>query len=181
MTAATATVTTNVAAPKGRSLWKDASLRLRRDKFAMLCFAIIVIYAVIAILAKFGIVGAQWDQAIMKGYAPPSGESYLHWMGTDIFGRSVLLKVIHGARVAMSVGLVTCLISIPIGVTLGAIGGYFGGWIDDLVVWFYTTLASIPGIMLIVATAFALGKGMFAIYVSLGITSWVGLARVIRG
>jgi peptide/nickel transport system permease protein len=81
----------------------------------------------------------------------------------------------------MSVGLVSSLISIPIGVFFGALAGYFGGWVDDFVVWFYTTLSSIPNIMLLIAIAFVLGKGLTAIYVALGVTAWVGLARVIRG
>jgi peptide/nickel transport system permease protein len=69
----------------------------------------------------------------------------------------------------------------PVGVILGALAGYFGGWVDDLVVWFYTTLSSIPNIMLLVAITFVLGKGLTAIYVALGATAWVSLARVIRG
>jgi peptide/nickel transport system permease protein len=103
------------------------------------------------------------------------------FLGTDIFGRSVFFKVLQGTRIAMSVGLVSSLISIPIGVFFGAMAGYFGGWIDDLIVWFYTTLSSIPNIMLLIAIAFVLGKGISAIYVALGITAWVSLARVIRG
>lgn len=102
-------------------------------------------------------------------------------MGTDIFGRSVFNKVLQGTRVAMSVGLVSSLISIPIGVFFGAMAGYYGGRIDDLVVWFYTTVSSIPNIMLLIAIAFVMGKGLSAIYVALGVTAWVGLARVIRG
>jgi ABC-type dipeptide/oligopeptide/nickel transport system permease subunit len=93
----------------------------------------------------------------------------------------VFYKVIQGTRIAMSVGLVSSMISIPIGVGLGALAGYFGGWIDDVISWFYTTLASIPNIMLLIAITYVMGKGIVAIYVALGITSWIGLARVIRG
>ena len=113
--------------------------------------------------------------------APPSLDSIEMWFGTDMFGRSVFYKVIHGTRIAMSVGLVSSLLSMPVGVVLGALAGYFGGWIDDLVVWFYTTLSSIPNIMLLIAITYVMGKGLTAIYVALGATAWVGLARVIRG
>jgi ABC-type dipeptide/oligopeptide/nickel transport system permease subunit len=167
--------------PKGRSLWKDAYYRLKKDKIAIMCIAIIVVYAVIAVLAKVGAIATPWDTTVGAAYQPPSMNSLALLFGTDIFGRSVFYKVIHGTRIAMSVGLVSSLISMPIGILLGAIAGYFGGWVDDLVVWFYTTLSSIPNIMLLVAITFVLGKGLTSIYVALGVTAWVGLARVIRG
>lgn len=167
--------------PKGRSLWKDAYARLKKDKLAIICLAIIVVYAVIALLAKVGLIATPWDRVVGPAYQAPSFESLELLFGTDIFGRSVFYKVIHGTRIAMSVGLVSSLISIPIGVFLGAMAGYFGGWIDDLILWFYTTLSSIPNIMLLIAITVVLGKGLTSIYVALGITAWVGLARVIRG
>ncbi len=167
--------------PKGRSLWADAVRRFRKDRMAVACLAVIAFYAVIAILARFELIASPWDTVIGGAYDPPSLQSLAHSFGTDIFGRSVFYKVIHGTRIAMSVGLVASLIAIPIGVTLGALAGYFGGWIDEAIVWFYTTLSSIPNIMLLIAITFVMGKGMGAIYVALGVTSWIGLCRVIRG
>ncbi|MEX0798724.1 MAG: ABC transporter permease, partial [Bacteriovoracaceae bacterium] len=121
---------------------------------------------------------ADWTQEVGASYSPPSSE---HWFGTDIFGRNVSTKIIHGTQIAMSVGLISSLIAIPIGVFLGAVAGYFGGWIDEVVVWFYTTFSSIPQIMLLMSIAFVLGKGITTVYIALGLTSWVGLARLIRG
>ncbi|MBI4925776.1 MAG: ABC transporter permease [Bdellovibrio sp.] len=167
--------------PKGRSLWEDGLYRLKKDKFAVFCFYIVVFYALIAVLAKIGLIASSWNQTIGEAYLPPSIMSFKFWLGTDIFGRSVFYKVIQGTRVAMSVGLVSALISIPIGVCLGAVAGYFGGWVDEIVVWFYTTVSSIPNIMLLIAITFVLGKGLASIYIALGVTSWIGLARVIRG
>lgn len=168
-------------APRGRSLWRDGLHRLRRDRFAVLCFFMIVGYALVAFLAKVGWIATPWDTVVGGAYQHPSTEKLQLIFGTDIFGRSVFYKVIHGTRVAMSVGLVSCLISVPIGILMGAMSGYFGGWIDDLIVWFYTTLTSIPGIMLLIAITYVLGKGITAIYIALGSTAWIGLARVIRG
>jgi ABC-type dipeptide/oligopeptide/nickel transport system permease subunit len=167
--------------PKGRSLWKDAYYRLKKDRFALVCVGIVIVYSIIALAAKFGWIATPWDRVVGAAYQPPSGASLELSLGTDIFGRSVFYKVIQGTRIAMSVGLVSSLISMPIGLVLGALAGYFGGWVDDLVVWFYTTLSSIPNIMLLVAITFILGKGLTAIYFALGATAWVGLARVIRG
>ena len=117
--------------------------------------------------------------------APPlGGWGIIHktfLLGTDVYGRDLLSRLILGSRVSLSVGLMSVIISMLLGVTIGAMAGYFGGWIDDLVVWFYTTLSSIPNIMLLVAITFVLGKGLTAIYFALGATAWVGLARVIRG
>lgn len=81
----------------------------------------------------------------------------------------------------MSVGLVTGLISMAVGVTLGTVAGYFGGRTDELVVWFYTTFSSIPYIMLLVAITLILGKGLVAVYLALGLTGWVTLCRLVRG
>lgn len=169
------------AMPKGRSLLRDGIARLQKDRFAMLCFGIIVLYALIALLAKMGLIATPWDTVVGPSYSPPSFEKLSLCMGTDIFGRSVFYKVIHGTRIAMSVGLVSSIISIPIGVVLGALAGYFGGWVDEAIVWFYTTLSSIPSIMLLIAITFVLGKGLGAIYVALGVTAWVSLCRVLRG
>jgi ABC-type dipeptide/oligopeptide/nickel transport system permease subunit len=169
------------AAPKGRSLWKDAYWRLKKDRVAVFCIGIVIFYALIALLVQIGWLAGSWEKTIAPPYSPPSISSIELLLGTDIFGRSVFYKVIQGTQIAMSVGLVSSLISIPIGVSLGALAGYFGGWVDDLVVWFYTTLSSIPNIMLLIAIAFVLGKGLASIYIALGITAWVSLARVIRG
>ena len=168
-------------APQGRSLFRDAIGRLRKNRGAILCLAIVFGYTLVALFAKLEWIASPWDRVIGSGYQPPSFGSLEALLGTDLFGRSVLYKVLHGTRIAMSVGLVSSLISTPIGVILGAAAGYFGGWIDDLIVWFYTTLSSIPYIMLVIAVTLVLGKGLTSVYFALGVTSWVGLARVIRG
>ncbi|MGE4232806.1 MAG: ABC transporter permease [Bacteriovoracia bacterium] len=154
---------------------------MKKDRVAFASFLIICFYGLIALLAKFGFLANPWDIEVAKSYSAPSFESLQTIFGTDIFGRSVLYKVIQGTRIAMSVGFVTALVSVPIGVVLGSIAGYFGGWLDEVIVWFYTTLSSIPSIILLIALAYVLGRGAFAVYVALGVTSWVSLARLIRG
>ncbi len=166
---------------KSRGFWSDGVKRIRRDRFAVFSFMIIVLYAATAVAAALGWIASPWEKVVGASYMPPSSESMPLWLGTDIFGRSVFYKVVHGTRIAMSIGLVSAAISVPVGVFLGSMAGYFGGRIDDLIVWFYTTLSSIPNIMLLIAIAFIMGRGIFAIYVALGVTAWVSLARVIRG
>lgn len=163
---------------KENSLWKDAFKRLTRDKWALASLIVVVIYAVVALLSAAGLIASDWAQEVGASNLPPSAE---HLFGTDIFGRSVFSKVVRGTQVAMSVGLATSLIAIPIGVILGAVAGYFGGWVDDFITWLYTTFSSIPNIMLLISITMILGKGLFAVYIALGATSWVTLCRLIRG
>lgn len=163
---------------KENSLWKDAFRRLTKDKWALISLIIVLAYALVAIMAALGIVASDWAREVGAGNLPPSAE---HWFGTDMFGRSVLAKVIRGTQIAMSVGLAASLIAIPIGVILGALAGYFGGWVDDVITWLYTTFSSIPNIMLLISITMILGKGIFAVYIALGLTSWVTLCRLIRG
>ncbi len=167
--------------PPSRSLWGDALLRIKRDRIALICIGILSLYSIIALTCQFGWIATPWDKVVGAAYQPPSFSSIELIFGTDLFGRSVFFKVLHGTRIAMSVGLMSSLLSIPVGVTLGALAGYFGGWVDDLIVWFYTTVSSIPNIMLLISVTFVLGKGLSAMYVALGVTAWVGLARVMRG
>lgn len=168
-------------APKGRSLWEDAWRRLKRDKFAMLCLGIVLIYALLAIGVKVGLIAAGWSQQVGGEYQPPSLENWKLWFGTDIFGRSVLLKTLYGAYVSMTVGLMSSLIAVPIGVALGAIAGYFGGWVDEVITWFYTTISNIPSMLFILSLAMVLGKGLSSMNLALGLSAWVGICRLIRG
>jgi len=103
-----------------------------------------------------------------------------HPLGTDNLGRDVLQRTIQGARIAFQVGIVTSLIAIPIGVVLGCLAGYFGGRADDFIVWLYSTFASIPGLLFILAIAMAAGKGLAGVYLGIGLTTWVGICRLIR-
>lgn len=155
--------------------------KLKKDYIAQFSFLIILVYSFVALAAYFHWIAFPWDQKIGTPYQSPSFHRMDFFLGTDLFGRSVFYKVIHGARIAMSVGLVSSFISIPIGVFLGGIAGYFGGWIDEIVVWIYTTISSIPNIMLLIAITFVMGRGLLAIYAALSATAWVSLARVIRG
>lgn len=104
-----------------------------------------------------------------------------HPLGTDNLGRDVLHRAVQGTRIAFQVGIVTACIAIPIGVTLGCLAGYFGGRVDDFIVWLYSSFASIPGLLLILAIAMVVGKGLMGVYLGIGLTTWVNLCRLIRG
>lgn len=110
-------------------------------------------------------------------YLPPSRD---HWMGTDNLGRSVALRLVQGARIAFHVGILTSLIAIPLGVVLGLFGGYFGGRVDSVVVWLCATVASMPGLLFILAISLVVGKGLPGVIAGIGLTTWVGTCRTVR-
>jgi peptide/nickel transport system permease protein len=102
-------------------------------------------------------------------------------LGTDKYGRDILSRLLVGVRVSLSVGLITVLISLSIGVLLGALAGYFRGWVDDAIMWFINVIWSIPTLLLVFAITLMLGKGFWQVFIAIGLTMWVNVARIIRG
>jgi ABC-type dipeptide/oligopeptide/nickel transport system permease subunit len=175
----------------GRSLWGNAAAKLRRDPVAVASLAVVAAYAVVALAGP--LVLSHWDASYNYDLRnSPPGAKFL--FGSDGLGRSVLQKTLLGAHVSMTVGFMANVIAIPLGLLLGAFAGYFGRRIDDIIVWFYTTLASIPGIILLIALKFAFAdkrlfggspfeldlSGMAGVYLALGLISWVGTCRLVR-
>ncbi|MDG2048599.1 MAG: ABC transporter permease [Myxococcota bacterium] len=112
-----------------------------------------------------------------RGLRYPGG----HWLGTDMIGRDVFYLTLKGARVALLIGGLTSLIAIPLALLFGISAGYFGGRIDDVVFFLMTTLASMPGLLLLIALIMVMGKSTLAVCVALAVTGWVGFCRVSRG
>lgn len=103
------------------------------------------------------------------------------WLGTDKYGRDILSRIIIGVRVSLSVGLVAVIISLLIGITLGAMAGYFRGKTDDVIMWLINVVWSVPSLLLVFALTIAIGKGFWQIFIAVGLTLWVSVARIIRG
>lgn len=155
-------------------------------KFSVkLCLIVLSVYAAAALFGEI-----QYRVAIARDtvasynvidtnhrYQAPSVR---HWMGTDNLGRDVALRLVQGTRIAFHVGIITSLIAIPLGVLLGLFGGYFGGKVDSFVVWLCATVASMPGLLFILAISLVVGRGLLGIYLGIGFTTWVGTCRIIR-
>lgn len=108
-------------------------------------------------------------------------KKHTFYLGSDRYGRDILSRLLIGARVSIGVGLVAVLLSLTIGVFLGALAGYFGGWVDSVVMFVINIFWSVPTLLLVFALTLTLGKGFWEIFVAIGLTMWVGAARLIRG
>jgi ABC-type dipeptide/oligopeptide/nickel transport system permease subunit len=102
-------------------------------------------------------------------------------LGSDRYGRDVLSRLLIGTRVTLSVGMISVFISLVVGIGLGALAGFYRGWVDNLVMWFINVVWSVPTLLLVVAVTLALGKGFWQVFVAVGLTMWVEVARVVRG
>lgn len=103
------------------------------------------------------------------------------YLGTDKFGRDVLSRIIIGARISFSIGFIAVFISLVIGIILGSLSGYYSGFIDQIIMWLINVTWSIPTLLLVIAITLALGKGFWQVFIAVGLTMWVEVARVVRG
>ncbi|MDD1418890.1 ABC transporter permease [Dolichospermum sp. ST_sed1] len=164
---------------EGESLTKRALRKISTKPMVLISFAIVGLYICLAILSAAGLLPDFQERVGLPNEAPSL--VFAKILGTDLFGRSILYKVLAGLQVSMTLGFGVTLISVPIGVTLGTLAGYFGGKVDGFIIWLYTTLTSIPAILLLMAITFALGKGLMSMCIAMGVTYWVGLCRMTRG
>ena len=105
----------------------------------------------------------------------------IFWLGTDRYGRDILSRLIIGVRVSLAVGLITVILSLSIGILLGSMAGYFGGRTDQLIMWLLNVIWSIPTLLLVFALTLLLGKGFWQVFIAIGLTMWVNVARIVRG
>jgi peptide/nickel transport system permease protein len=104
-----------------------------------------------------------------------------YYAGTDKFGRDMLSRLIIGVRVSLGVGMIAVLLSLTIGILLGALAGFYRGWIDECIMWFINVIWSIPTLLLVFAITLVLGKGFWQVFIAVGLTMWVNVARLVRG
>lgn len=153
-------------------------VRLRRNKLALFGLFIMLLLVVVAAFAPWIAPYHYSTQNLADAFEPPCAK-YL--LGTDDFGRDILSRLIYGARISLQVGIFAVALSMCIGGVLGAIAGYYGGKIDDLIMRFMDILLSIPQILLAVTIAAALGPGLLNLTIAVGVSNIPSFARVVRG
>jgi ABC-type dipeptide/oligopeptide/nickel transport system permease subunit len=162
-----------VARPLRAEVWR----RFRRNRLAMLGLAFIVLMFLVAIFAPLIAPFSYTDITAGDSREPPSLD---HLFGTDRIGRDLFSRVVYGARVSLRIGVAATVISLLIGVTIGSLAGFFGGLVDTLLMRLTDVLLAIPYIILAVAIATVAGRSENSVILILGITGWLGIARIVR-
>jgi peptide/nickel transport system permease protein len=158
---------------KKKQFWKY----FRRNRLAVVGLVTVVIIFLIAILAAFLSPYAPDKTDVSLKLKPPSSPNYL---GTDQLGRDILSRMLYGSRISLTVGFIAVGISIFIGILIGATAGFYGGWIDSLLMRFVDTMLCFPSFFLILTIIALLGPSIYNIMIVIGITSWEGTARFVR-
>lgn len=164
---------------KKRSQWREVWRMLKKNKMALLGLGILVI---LVLLALFADVIADYDTVVIKQNLANrlKGPSAEHWLGTDEFGRDIFARLVHGARVSLKVGIIAVGISIILGGILGALAGFYGGKIDNIIMRVMDVFLAVPSILLAIAIVSALGPSILNLMVAISISSVPSYARIVR-
>jgi ABC-type dipeptide/oligopeptide/nickel transport system permease subunit len=152
--------------------------RLRRDARAMIGLAVVLLLVLTALAAP-----------LVAGHDPTHIDltdqlhrpSLAHWMGTDFQGRDIWARLVYGARISLAVGLISQAIALSLGVTLGLIAGFYGKWVDEMVMRLADITLAFPTLLLLIAMAAALQPSLSTVFVTVGVVGWAGMARLVRG
>lgn len=164
---------------KKRSQWLEVWRRLKRNKMAVLGLVILIILVLLAVFAN---VIANYDNVVIKQNLSQrlQAPSATHWLGTDEFGRDIFARLVHGTRVSLQVGIIAVGISIVIGGILGAIAGYYGGKLDNIIMRIMDIFLAVPSILLAIAIVSALGPSILNLMLAISISSVPSYARIVR-
>ncbi len=165
---------------KGRSLYVDAWHRLLKNKAAVT--ALVVLF-VMVLLVVVGPMLSQWDHEIpdWEHYSTPPSLETGHIFGTDAIGRDLFVRTMIGGQISLLVGLLATLVSLIIGVTYGAIAGYMGGRIDNVMMRFVDAVYAMPFMFFVILLMVVFGRNIFLIFIAIGAINWLDMARIVRG
>ncbi len=167
-------------AVKGRSLWDDSRRRLLANKAAIAGTVVLALLIVIAFIGPF-----VWPHAYDYQYQDrlglaPTTEN-MHWLGTDIYGRDMIARLLVGLQISLTVGAIATFVSLVIGVTWGAIAGFAGGRVDQYMMRFVDVLYAVPFIFFVILVTVVFGRQLFLIFLAIGAVEWMTMARIVRG
>ena len=170
-----------VAAESARphhTLWGDAFVRLRRNRLAVVGAIVIILIALASIIVPL-VSPYEFDEQNLDAIL--EGPSHAHLLGTDGLGRDVFTRLFYGARTSLAVGVFTQLIVLGIGLPIGALAGYAGGRVDNLLMRFVDVVYAFPDLLLIILIRAILGGSIYMIFLAIGLVAWVNVARLVRG
>ena len=159
------------------SLWRDALNRLYKNKPATISAFVLSLMVLVALMTPLI---APYDYEVQNldmGASPPSAA---HWLGTDIFGRDLLTQILYGGRISLAVGFVATAVALVIGVSWGAIAGYFGGRIDSIMMRFVDIVYALPFMIFIILLMVVFGRNIVLLFVAIGAVEWLTMARIMR-
>jgi peptide/nickel transport system permease protein len=164
------------------SYWDMVWFQLRKDKLTIAAFSILLILAILSygapLITKHILhTDPDWIE-VDKMYEPPSAE---HWLGMDQFGRDQLARLLYGGRISLTIGLAGAALTMTIGVLFGAVAGFFGGWVDDIIMWFINTMSSIPFLLFLIIVTQLFKPKWYVLVVFIALNGWMGTSRLVRG
>ncbi|MBI2969682.1 MAG: ABC transporter permease subunit [Gammaproteobacteria bacterium] len=163
---------------RGASLWKDAWRRLIRNRLAMSGLCVLTIMVTVSVLAPWIAPYSNSAQDLELGAVPPAAE---HWLGTDIFGRDMLTRILYGSRVSLAVGFLATAVALSIGVLWGAFSGYAGGRADAVMMRIVDILYALPFTIFIILLMVVFGRSILLLFLAIGAVEWLTMARIVRG
>jgi len=168
---------TNVDFETGTSLWQDAWIRLKKNKMAIFALYVLIFLVLVSLLTPWIAPYGYEEQDLILGAVGPNGE---HWLGTDTLGRDQLTRIMYGGRVSLMVGFIATAVALTIGVTWGAVAGFFGGRIDAIMMRVVDVLYALPFMIFIVLLMVVFGRNIFLLFLAIGAVEWLTMARIVR-
>jgi oligopeptide transport system permease protein len=159
------------------SLWLDAWIKLRKNRMALFGFAVLLILCVVSLLTPWIAPYSYEEQDLMLGATPPSAA---HWLGTDIFGRDMLTRIMYGGRVSLMVGFIASAVALVIGILWGSIAGFIGGRVDAVMMRIVDIMYALPFMIFIVLLMVVFGRNILLLFVAIGAVEWLTMARIVR-
>jgi len=163
---------------QGTSLWQDAWIKLSKNYLALFGLAIIGLLCVVSLLTPWIAPYGYEQQNLLLGATSPSAE---HWLGTDIFGRDMLTRIMYGGRVSLTVGFIATAVALMIGVLWGAVAGFVGGRVDAVMMRIVDIMYALPFMIFIVLLMVVFGRNILLLFLAIGAVEWLTMARIVRG
>ena len=163
---------------QGSSLWGDAWHRLRRNRLAAFGGAALLVIVLTCAIGPLVSSYAYEEQDLLNTFSPPDSQ---HWLGTDQLGRDLLVRIMTGGRISITVGLVATMVALAIGVSYGAVAGFFGGKLDTVMMRIVDILYALPFTIFVILLMVFFGRNIFLLFFAIGAVEWLTMARIVRG